>query len=137
VEETSAPLYAFGYGLSYTHFGYDNLSIELGPGQVKIACTVTNSGDKDGEEVVQLYLRDNVSSVVTPPIQLKEFKRVEIKKGESERVEFTLPVNSLSLYDGGDATGGGTRGVHGYDRSCLERHPATRHVLDTRIASSC
>lgn len=99
VEETSAPLYAFGYGLSYTHFGYDNLSIELGPGQVKIACTVTNSGDKDGEEVVQLYLRDNVSSVVTPPIQLKEFKRVEIKKGESERVEFTLPVNSLSLYD--------------------------------------
>lgn len=99
VEEKSAPLYAFGYGLSYTSFHYDNLSVEVEDDRVKIACTVINTGGRDGEEVVQLYIRDNVSSVVTPPIQLKDFQRVGIRKGESKQVEFIVTKEHLRMYN--------------------------------------
>jgi len=99
VEESSTPLFAFGYGLSYTNFGYTNLSVKTAQDHVRVSCTVTNTGDVDGDEVVQLYIRDNVGSVVTPPIQLKDFQRIRIPKGESKNVEFTLMYDDLALYD--------------------------------------
>ncbi|MDD4778449.1 MAG: glycoside hydrolase family 3 N-terminal domain-containing protein [Fermentimonas sp.] len=99
VEESSSPLYSFGYGLSYTDFEYSNLEIKVEKGAVKISCTVSNTGDLDGEEVVQLYLRDNISSVFTPPIQLKDFKKIPISKGESKKVDFELTSDDLALYN--------------------------------------
>jgi Beta-glucosidase-related glycosidases len=99
VEGSSSPIYAFGYGLSYTDFSYDNLSVNMEQDHVRVSCTVTNTGGVDGDEVVQLYVRDNVSSVVTPPIQLKDFQRIRIRKGESKNVEFILAHDDLALYN--------------------------------------
>lgn len=102
VEGEGTPLYAFGYGLSYTSFAYSNLTISRptrGAGLQIVSCTVTNTGQRDGDEVVQLYLRDVVASVSTPPIQLKAFRRLSLKKGESRTVTFTLGREELGLYD--------------------------------------
>ncbi len=99
VEESSSPLYAFGQGLSYTDFKYEDLSIKEGEDHVQISCTVTNTGGIDGDEVVQLYIRDNVSSVVAPPLQLKDFQRIPIGKGKSEKVEFIVKHDDLTLYN--------------------------------------
>ena len=98
VEMSSKPLYAFGFGLSYTTFKYENLQIEVG-NEVKISCDVTNMGDFDGDEVVQLYVRDEIASVVQPLMQLKAFRRVMIPKGATRRVEFTLTKADLSIID--------------------------------------
>jgi beta-glucosidase len=97
VEGESTPLFAFGYGLSYTRFKYGNLEITRGEGETTISCSVTNIGETDGEEVVQLYVRDNISSVATPPIQLKDFCRISIPKGETRKVTFILDDRQLSL----------------------------------------
>lgn len=100
VEGTSAPLYPFGYGLSYTTFEYSNMKTEqTDKDTFRVSCEVKNSGNREGEEVVQLYLRDDVSSVVTPEIQLKKFKRVHFDKGETKKVEFVLTKEDLSLYN--------------------------------------
>lgn len=98
VEGTSTPLYAFGYRLSYTGFEYSDLSIDRQDNNIQLSCKVTNTGSFDGDEVVQLYIRDNVSSVATPPIQLKDFRRIFIKKGETKAITFTLTADDLSLY---------------------------------------
>ena len=98
VEMSAKPLYAFGFGLSYTTFKYENLQIATG-NDVKISCDVTNTGDYDGEEVVQLYVRDEIASVVQPVKQLKAFRRVMIPKGATRRVEFTLTKADLSIID--------------------------------------
>ena len=101
IDGSSSPLYAFGYGLSYTHYQYSDLTIgvEKEKKQVEITCRVTNTGNQDGDEVVQLYVRDNRSSVATPPIQLKNFRRIHIKKGESKTITFTLRHDDLALYN--------------------------------------
>jgi beta-glucosidase len=101
VEEPSMPLYPFGYGLSYTTFSYDNLSVSAGSGDVlqRVECTVTNTGERDGDEVVQLYVTDNVASVALPPMLLKAFKRISLKKGESQIVTFNLTKDDLAIYD--------------------------------------
>ncbi len=99
VEGESTPLYAFGYGLSYTLFEFTDLSILQVGEETHISCVIKNSGNYDGEEVVQLYVRDNISSVSTPPIQLKDFERVFLKKGESRKVSFTLQPHQLSLFN--------------------------------------
>jgi beta-glucosidase len=101
VEEPSMPLYPFGYGLSYTSFSYDNLSVSSGSGDVlqRVECTVTNTGERDGDEVVQLYVTDNVASVALPPMLLKAFKRISLKKGESQIVKFNLTKDDLAIYD--------------------------------------
>ena len=98
VEMSAKPLYAFGFGLSYTTFKYENLQIATG-NDIKISCDVTNTGDYDGEEVVQLYVRDEIASVVQPVKQLKAFRRVMIPKGATRRVEFTLTKADLSIID--------------------------------------
>lgn len=99
VEESSSPLYAFGYGLSYTNFEYSSLNIEQLNNTIEISFNIKNTGETDGHEVAQLYVRDNVSSVYTPPIQLKDFEKVFIKKGESKTVTFKLTSQQLSLYN--------------------------------------
>jgi beta-glucosidase len=101
VENPATPLFAFGYGLSYTSFKYDNLSLAAGAGDVlqTVSCTVTNTGDRDGDEVMQLYITDEAASVVQPPVLLKAFKRITLKKGETQTVTFNLTKDDLSIYD--------------------------------------
>ena len=102
VEEKGTPIFAFGHGLSYTQFTYSDLQIEAGNGQdtlQTVSCTVTNTGQRDGEEVVQLYIHDTAASVAQPPLLLKAFKRVAIPQGTSRRVVFHLTRNELSLYN--------------------------------------
>ncbi len=95
-------LYPFGYGLSYTTFEYSDLEIKQGDGEdvlQTVSCTVTNIGDRDGCEVVQLYINDLVASVSQPPILLKAFERLHLKKGESKKVAFALCKRELSIYN--------------------------------------
>ena len=95
-------LYAFGYGLSYTKFEYSDLQIKPGNGKdvlQTVTCTVKNTGDRDGQEIVQLYIRDMVASIAQAPILLKAFERVELKKGESKTITFNLGKRELSMYN--------------------------------------
>lgn len=97
------PLYPFGFGLSYTSFRYSDLvlgSSRLNRGQsLRVTVTVTNSGDYDGEEVVQLYIRDHAAGIIRPVKELKGFQKIQLKKGESRQVSFTLDADALSFYD--------------------------------------
>ncbi len=125
VEVPSAPLYPFGYGLSYTKFSYDDLCVTpVSPAQtasgkcsekdvvavpmagkgisddlVEVSVIVSNVGDYDGDEVVQLYLTDLKASVTRPNKQLRAFRRLHIRAGESESVKFTLRASDFALYD--------------------------------------
>lgn len=108
------PLYAFGHGLSYTTFEYSDITIEgdslvkpeddeksvvfKGDGCVKAKVTVTNTGDREGTEVVQMYIRDLVGSVTRPVKQLKGFERITLQPGESREVEFTIGKETISFY---------------------------------------
>lgn len=94
------PLYAFGYGLSYTTFDYSDLSIEKGGGNgalFTVKCRVTNAGDREGVEVVQLYVRDVVASVAQPAMSLKGFERVNLKPGDTAEIDFLLTEDDLSV----------------------------------------
>ena len=99
------PLYPFGYGLSYGKFEYSNLQLSSDTystdGTIKATVTLTNSGDMDATEVVQLYVHDHVATVARPVKELKRFKRVSLDKGQSLNVEFELPVSELA-YVGAD-----------------------------------
>ncbi|MEZ4810627.1 MAG: glycoside hydrolase family 3 N-terminal domain-containing protein [Allomuricauda sp.] len=103
VSESQDPLYPFGYGLSYTQFAYSNLNVSTptikADGKVKVTVEVENTGDRDGEEVVQLYLNDLVSSVTTPIKTLKGFQRIQLKKGEKKQVAFELGPEELAIWD--------------------------------------
>ena len=96
-------LYPFGYGLSYTTFKYSGLTITPQSGKtgstVNISVNVTNTGKYDGDEVVQLYINDEYSSVATYTMVLRGFERISLKKGESKKVNFTIKPNDLSLYN--------------------------------------
>jgi beta-glucosidase len=95
------PLFPFGYGLSYTTFDYANL--KLSPAQIrprdqtKVTVTVSNTGKRAGDEIVQLYIRDLVSSVTRPVMELKDFRRVSLVPGESKTVEFIITPDKLSF----------------------------------------
>jgi len=97
------PQWEFGYGLSYTTFEYSNLVItpsEIRPaGNVHVSVDVKNTGDRAGSEVVQLYIDDVISSMVTPIIELKGVEKVELKPGETKTVHFTLKPEHLSFLD--------------------------------------
>jgi len=102
LEGTADPLYNFGYGLSYSKFVYSDLITEVKEQEdllVKVQVKVSNKTDRDGDEVVQLYLRDEVSSVVTPVKQLKAFQRVNIKAGQAKVITFELHKNELMLFN--------------------------------------
>jgi len=101
VEKT--PLYPFGYGLSYTSFAYKNLKIAKPSFQkgekIEVTVEVTNTGNFDGKEVVQLYINDPAASIVRPVKELKGFELIELKKGETKTVQFTLTDAALGFYD--------------------------------------
>ncbi len=97
------PLYSFGHGLSYTTFKIDNLKVsptQIAPeGRATVTADVANTGSRAGDEVVQLYIRDQVSSVTRPVQELRGFERVSLAPGEKKTVTFTLGPEALSLYD--------------------------------------
>ncbi len=103
VDMSAEPLYEFGYGLSYTSFEYSNLQIspaEIGPaGQVNIQVDVKNTGDRAGNEVVQLYINDVVSSITTPVKELRSFEKIALEPGERKIVTFKLGPEDLSFLD--------------------------------------
>lgn len=96
-------IYPFGYGLSYTTFEYKNLEISPEPthtqGTFRVSCEVTNTGDRRGDEVVQLYISDKVSSVVTYESVLRGFERVTLEPGQTRRVSFEITPSHLELLD--------------------------------------
>ena len=101
VEESSKPLYPFGYGLSYTQFEYSDLQVikeSKSDTLYKVLCNVKNIGPYDGDEVVQLYVRDEVASVAPASKLLKSFQRIHINKGETQQVTFVLTERDLSVY---------------------------------------
>lgn len=97
------PRYEFGYGLSYTQFTYSNLKIsntKMKPNaSITVSCTITNSGKRAGEEVVQLYLRDRVASLVRPVKELKDFIKILLQPGESKTIQFRIDKEKLSFYN--------------------------------------
>ena len=97
------PLFHFGYGLSYTHFEYSDLSLstqELRQGEtLRVSATVHNRGEHRADEVVQLYIRDLVGSATRPVKELKGFQRITLAPGESRQVEFDLHTDALAFYN--------------------------------------
>lgn len=103
IDVDNSPLYPFGYGLSYTNFAYSNLKLSSNKmennGKIRVSIDVANTGNYDGEEVVQLYVKDVVGSVTRPVKELKGFKKVMLKKGEKRTVEFDLSADDLRFYN--------------------------------------
>ena len=103
VDDRVRPLYPFGYGLSYTKFKFSNLVIgktSVSAGEhVDISLNVTNIGDHEGDEIVQLYIRDEYASVPRPVKELKGFIKLHLLPGENKRVTFMLPANQLAFFD--------------------------------------
>lgn len=101
--DTPQPVWNFGHGLSYTTFEYSDLEIDnkepKDTDTVTVKVKVTNTGDREGKETVQLYVRDVVSSVSTPVQQLKGFKKINLKPGESQVVEIKVPMKELALWN--------------------------------------
>lgn len=97
------PLYPFGYGLSYTTFSYGKPTLSATSmtrdGSLRASVTVTNTGSREGAEVVQLYIRDLVGSVARPVKELKDFSRITLKPGESKVVEFVITPEKLKFYN--------------------------------------
>lgn len=97
------PVYPFGYGLSYTDFSYSGLAVSSpvmdSHGSVTASVTVTNTGNVTGKEVVQLYIRDVEGSITRPVKELKGFRKIELKAGESKRIDFRITPDMLKFYD--------------------------------------
>ena len=103
LDVSNEPLYPFGYGLSYTTFAYSDIhlsSTEMSAdGELTATVTVTNTGSRDGAEVVQLYIRDLVGSVTRPVKELKGFEKIFLKAGESRKVSFSITPELLKFYN--------------------------------------
>ncbi|MCU4173914.1 beta-glucosidase BglX [Carboxylicivirga sp. N1Y90] len=99
MDESHLPLYPFGYGLSYSEFEYSNLTLDASnKKEIKVSVEVKNVSERVGEEVVQLYIRDHVASIVRPVKELKGFKKIALAGGQSKIVEFVLTDNELGFY---------------------------------------
>ena len=99
VENDGSPLYPFGYGLSYTTFAMDGFSMETKEDSLTLSMTVSNTGDRDGAEVVQVYLSGIHCDVVMPLMELKAYRRVEVKAGESQTITVDVPAEAFRYYD--------------------------------------
>ncbi|MCD8253550.1 MAG: beta-glucosidase BglX [Phocaeicola dorei] len=103
LDVSNEPLYPFGYGLSYTTFSYSDITLSAtemnSNGNITASVTVTNTGNYDADEVVQLYIRDLVGSITRPVQELKGFQRIHLKKGESKEVKFVITPELLKFYD--------------------------------------
>ncbi|WP_053970534.1 glycoside hydrolase family 3 N-terminal domain-containing protein [Mangrovimonas sp. ST2L15] len=103
IDVPNSPLFSFGYGLSYTQFTYSNLTLSSktlnANGTLKASITITNSGNMDGHEIVQLYIHDKVGSVTRPVKELKGFEKIFLKKGESKKVSFSISIEDLKFYN--------------------------------------
>jgi Beta-glucosidase-related glycosidases len=103
MDVTNDPLYPFGYGLSYTTFAYSDITLSSSEldadGMLTAGVTVTNTGKRDGAEVVQLYIRDLVGSVTRPVKELKGFEKVMLKAGESKTINFQITPDMLKFYN--------------------------------------
>lgn len=103
ISEVSGPLYPFGFGLSYTTFKYDNLKLNskeiAATDSLLVSVDITNTGETDGDEVVQLYLKDELASIVPFDKMLKGFDRIHLRAGETKTVNFVLTPYSFSMYD--------------------------------------
>ncbi|MDZ7743164.1 MAG: glycoside hydrolase family 3 N-terminal domain-containing protein [Bacteroidota bacterium] len=97
------PLYPFGYGLSYTHFEYSNVELSKDSYKmndtIEISALISNTGKREGDEIVQLYLRDVTASATRPVRELKGFKRIRLKAGESRKITFQLSMRDLGFYN--------------------------------------
>lgn len=105
LDMSNEPLYPFGYGLSYTNFSYGNLQLSSDVlsrnGELTVSVTVTNDGDFDGYEIVQMYLHDIYAEISRPVKELKGFERIFLKKGESREVKFVITEDDLRFYNSG------------------------------------
>ncbi len=103
LDSPNSPLFPFGYGLSYTTFEYSDVALSSttlsAGGTLEAKVTVSNTGESDGEEVVQLYIRDVVTSITRPVKELKGFQKIFLKVGESKEVSFTLSEEDLKFYN--------------------------------------
>lgn len=104
IDLQNSPRYPFGYGLSYTNFNISNLSLSsnklsINGGKLIATVNIKNTGNYDGEEVVQLYVHDLVGCVVRPVKELKGFQKIYLKKGESQTVSFTISADDLKFYN--------------------------------------
>ena len=103
LDVSNEPLYPFGFGLSYTTFNYSPIRLDRTTmakgGNLRASVTVTNSGNYDGEEVVQLYIQDLVGSITRPVKELKGFQKIALKKGESREISFTITEQDLKFYN--------------------------------------
>ena len=99
VENDGSPLYPFGYGLSYTAFNLNNFGCEAKNGGLEVSLVVENTGERDGAEVVQIYLSGRNCDVVMPRIELKAYKRVEVAAGQKARVTIEVPNEAFCYYD--------------------------------------
>lgn len=99
-DESNAPLYPFGHGLSYTNFEYSRLRTRKKGNGVEVSVRVENMGPREGKEVVQLYIRDRVASVSRPVRELKGFRKISLRSGEQQTVTFLLTGKELGFYDG-------------------------------------
>jgi beta-glucosidase len=103
LDVSNDPVYPFGYGMSYTNFTYGDLKLSSaslkGNQTLTASVAVTNSGSRDGKEVVQLYIRDVVGSITRPVKELKGFQKISLKAGETKTVTFNITTNDLKFYN--------------------------------------
>jgi len=95
----NGPLYPFGFGLSYTEYTYSNLVLESFTDSIRVSADVQNTGQRPGTEIVQLYVRDIVGSIVRPVLEMKDYQKVTLLPGEVRTVSFDLPKQKLGFYD--------------------------------------
>lgn len=93
------PLYPFGYGLSYTTYAYTGRKVEKREDGIHVFVSVTNTGGRDGDEIVQCYVQQMTGRRVRPVRQLKDFTKISLKAGETKTVTFVVPFAGLSYYD--------------------------------------
>ena len=105
IDSPNTPLYPFGHGLSYTTFEYSEIKLSNNKVReseiLKVSSIITNTGEYDGHEVVQLYIHDKVASITRPVKELKDFKKIFLRKGESKTVTFEINSDDLKFYNNG------------------------------------